>query len=238
MKPKARNRPPIGGHPSGRRVAAAADGHGGRPASGAGRRLRLYLAGLGLLVVVGAVTALVFSSDDSGSPAATVAGPPQASPPAATAVEGLQGIEVGPEAGKLFPDFALTEAGGAALARASLGGKPALIWFTTSYCVPCQIGAKPVKQLDDELGGQAFNVLVVFVDPYEPASALTEWRAKFGNADWLVALDADQALTRAVGLQFLDTKFLLDPTGVVRNVDFRVADDKYVGIIRRVVEAP
>ena len=142
-----------------------------------------------------------------------------------------------PAVGKRFPDFSLTEADGRRLTVSSLEGKPSIVWFTTSYCVPCQVGAREVARLDDELGGDAFNVLVVFVDPQEPASALRGWRERFANEDWLVALDEDVALANAVRLQVLDTKFLLDKDGTVRNIDYAVAGNDYVELIRKEVGA-
>lgn len=139
--------------------------------------------------------------------------------------------------GKRFPDFSLTEADGRPLTLSSLAGKPSLVWFTTSYCVPCQVGARAVSRVDDELGGERFKVLVVFVDPQEPSSALTSWRERFGNEDWLVALDSDAVLANAVRLVALDTKFLLDEEGTVRNIDYAVAGDDYVELIRKEVGA-
>ncbi len=137
--------------------------------------------------------------------------------------------------GALFPSFELTAAGsGDVLTRSSLKGKPSIVWFTTSYCVPCQIGASRVAPVDDELGGKAFNVLVVFVDPREPASALINWR-QFGRSDWRVALDRGNDLATKVGLRVLDTKFLLDRRGVIENVDFAVADNAYLGKVRKTV---
>lgn len=106
------------------------------------------------------------------------------------------------EEGNPFPTFSLTEAEGRTLTNDSLKGKPSIVWFTTSYCVPCQQGAALVSRLDDELGGEAFDVLVVFVDPNEPMSALTSWRAEFANEDWIVALDHGNELSEKVGLRF------------------------------------
>jgi len=140
------------------------------------------------------------------------------------------------EAGNLFPDFRVTEAGGRIVTRDSLRGKPAIVWFTTTYCVPCQIGAQRVAALDDELGGGAFNVLVLFVDPREPVSDLVSWRSRFANEDWLVALDADLALTQQMELRFLDTKFLLDPEGAIEDVDVNIADNEYLSRIKEAVE--
>lgn len=145
------------------------------------------------------------------------------------------GQEIPVEVGKPFPDFSVTEVDGKSITRDSLKGKPAIVWFTTSWCVPCQIGAKDVSRLDNELGGSAFNVLVIFVDPKENNTDLINWRRQFANSDWMLAFNQSE-LTERIGLKFLDSKFLLDKNGVVKNIDFQIADENYLNIIRQVVQ--
>jgi len=139
------------------------------------------------------------------------------------------------EEGNPFPHFSLTEADGRTLTNDSLKGKPSIVWFTTSYCIPCQQGAALVSRLDDELGGEAFDVLVVFVDPNEPMSALTSWRGEFANEDWIVALDDGNDLSEKVGLRFLDSKFLLGENGTIVNIDVAQADNRYLELVREEV---
>ena len=201
-----------------------------QPPEQAGRfpRQRQLLVGGAMLVVFGAVlAAALLVGRGSGAEGASPTGLPRAasSPPA----------DGNGEVGSPFPSFSLVEAGGRTLTRASLRGKPAIIWFTTSYCVPCQVGARTISRFDDELGGKRFDVLVVFVDPNESPTALTAWRDRYGSEDWLVTLDEDLALANRIGLRALDTKFLLDERGIVRNVDYTVADDRYVGVLRKIV---
>lgn len=136
--------------------------------------------------------------------------------------------------GQLFPEFTATEVDGGTITRDTLKGKPAIVWFTTTYCVPCQVGARRVATLDDELGGNAFDVLVLFVDPKERPEDLREWRRQFAREDWKVALDLD--LARRVELRYLDTKYLLDREGVIHNIDVAVADERYLQLIRGVVQ--
>lgn len=194
------------------------------------RRKRLpYMLGAAVVVVFVAVLAASLlvsggSGKDKGS---------EASVPSSVSAKGT-----GPEVGKLFPPFRLTDTGGRKLTRSSLRGKPSIVWFTTSYCVPCQVGAKSVAQLDDELGAGKFNVLVVFVDPSEPESALTEWKDSFANPGWLAALDDDNTLANEVGLRALDTKFLLASNGVIQDIDLDIADEDYLDLIKESVEEP
>ena len=81
--------------------------------------------------------------------------------PNESAVQNDSSVELA--VGGLFPEFNLVDIDGGIFTKGSFSDKPSIIWFTTSWCVPCQIGAKEVAKLDDELGGEAFDVFVVFV---------------------------------------------------------------------------
>ncbi|MGH7425661.1 MAG: TlpA family protein disulfide reductase [Candidatus Methylomirabilales bacterium] len=183
-------------------------------------RTRLWIAGIAVLVFVGVVVGLTLTKQKGPvSPAALPKGVEKTQ-------QGVVRLE------QPFPDFSVTEVGGRTLTRDSLGG-PAIVWFTTSYCVPCQLGAKEVAKLDDELGGRAFDVLVVFVDREETPADLKNWRREFANPDWMVAFDTD--LSQKVGLRSLDSKYLLDRNGVVLNMDFAMVGQKYLDVLRKAV---
>lgn len=140
--------------------------------------------------------------------------------------------------GASFPDFTVTEVDGRTVTSESLKGKASIVWFTTSWCVPCQIGAKEVARLDNELGGKAFEVLVVFVDPRETDADLVNWRKQFANSDWMVAFDNELTnLAKRINLKFLDSKFILDKNGVIKNIDFKIADENYLNTIREIIKA-
>jgi thiol-disulfide isomerase/thioredoxin len=141
------------------------------------------------------------------------------------------------EVGKPFPAFSFTDIDGRLVTKDSLSGKPTFIWFTTSYCIPCQQGAASVARLDDRLGGDAFNVVVVFVDPSEGRAALTSWRERFGRSDWLVALDPNDTFARAVHLRALDTKFLLDAQGDLQDVNLYPVDPAYLALLQQAAGA-
>lgn len=136
----------------------------------------------------------------------------------------------------VFPIFSLSDVDGNILTPDSFREKPSIIWFTTSWCVPCQIGAKKVAKLDDELGGKAFDVLVVFVDPRENEDDLRKWKQKFANEDWIVAFDNPvNPLSKKINLKYLDTKYLLDKNNIIQDIDSQIADERYLEIIKKIV---
>jgi len=179
-----------------------------------------------LVVIIGLV--LFFNNKINNSSNKTAEVQPLASPSTSSSLI----------VGNTFPDFKVTDVDGKTITRDSLKGKPAIIWFTTSWCVPCQIGAKEkVAPLDNTLGGSAFNVLVIFVDLSEKDSDLINWRKQFANPDWMVAFDNNLTnLAKRAGIRFLDSKFILDKNGVIKNFDFIQADDSYLNTIRKIVE--
>lgn len=213
-----------------RRALRAAQERAEREARRRRDLMRILVAGAMLIVFAGVLLGSVLIGGGSSEDGSEVSASSSATAPPSSLgkITGPQGVDVG----ESFPDFRLTEAGGERVTPESLRGKPAVVWFTTSYCVPCQVGATKVGPLDDELGGDAFNVLVVFVDPSEPTSALTSWREEFGNEDWMVAIDEKNALAKEVELRFLDSKFLLDPGGRIEDVDLEIVDDEYLERLR------
>lgn len=136
------------------------------------------------------------------------------------------------QVGKPFPDFRLTTVDGAQITTAKLAGGDTILWFTTSYCVPCQIGAVKYQPLAKELGAKAPTMLFVFVDPQEPAAALQGFRTKYALPQWQMALDTDTLGQRA-GVQVLDTKIFVDKSGVVRDINTVPVNDSYLTTVRR-----
>lgn len=137
--------------------------------------------------------------------------------------------------GKAFPIFSVIDIDGVSLSNESLKEKPTIIWFTTTWCTPCQIGAKKVAQLQKELGDNKLNVLVFFVDPRESTDDLRNWRNQFANPDWKLAFN--NGLAEKIGIKFLDSKYLLDKEGVIKDFNTSIVDDQYLALIRSVVSA-
>lgn len=131
-----------------------------------------------------------------------------------TAPEGINNGVTGLNVGNLAPDFQLTDSNGRIFSRSSLAGKPVMIFFTATWCVPCQIGAKGLLRYDRETGDNAFNVVIVFVDLSETSEQIKQWKKDFGGSDWLTALDTE-GMASNYQVRFLDTKYVLDKNGII-----------------------
>lgn len=144
-------------------------------------------------------------------------------------VEGLQ-------VGNIAPAFSLTDPQKGMITKKSLEGKPLFIFFTATYCTPCWFGAQNLARYDDETGGKAFNVLIVFVDENETDPQFIEWKSKFGRDDWYIAKGIEMANTYHV--QFLDTKYVFDKNGIIRWMDIKPLEYASIDpVMRQLLEA-
>lgn len=145
---------------------------------------------------------------------------------------------VGVLIGATSPDFQLTDISGKNFRKSDLLGKPVILWFTASYCIPCQIGAKEVKRLDDDMGvgGNTFDVVMIFIDPRETVDDLRWWKENFGNPDWYIAFGNEQIIAD-YKIRYLDTQYLLDKSGVIKNVaNSNVGYERYKNLIQPLLQ--
>lgn len=163
------------------------------------------IAGMGAVLALTAVVLLVVSGRSSFQGAA-----PQ------TTASGLAGVAVGDVA----PDFRLTDAYSRQVSRTSLiAGKPGLMFFTTTYCLPCIRGLQDLVRFERDVGSDRMNVVIVFVDPRENNEDLRWYRKQYVfPPTWYYAVDTDDMVVK-YRIRALDSKFVLDRQGVIRFAD-------------------
>jgi thiol-disulfide isomerase/thioredoxin len=120
--------------------------------------------------------------------------------------------------GSRAPEFTLNDPIRGVIDNKRLTDKPLFIFFTTTWCTPCQVGARELARYYDETN-KTFNVLIVFVDPNESDDSIIAWKKNYGRDDWYIAKGYDMALK--YNIKYLDSKYAIDKDGIIRYFDVR-----------------
>lgn len=164
------------------------------------QRMAALVVGIGVLAIFGVVLGLHFSSTPS-STSNTRMGTTRA-------------------VGLLAPEGSFTTTSGQQLSVASLRGKPAVLWFVTTWCSSCQAGTQTMAQNVSHL--QSDGVRVVEVELYGDLGQSGPSIASFGqqlagkqydNSDWTFAT-ASSVMTRTYDPgSYLDIYYFLNAQG-------------------------
>ena len=120
---------------------------------------------------------------------------------------------IGSSVGDIAPDFSITDTYGSSYSLSQFKGKPVVFAYFATWCIPCQIEANNVKQVDDETGGNAFEVFQIGVDSKESSDDLKNFKTQYGNEDWIVGFGFDVAEQYKV--RNLDTTLIIDSEGKI-----------------------
>lgn len=169
------------------------------------RRRRIWVSTIAatILAVVGLVLGLHFAT-----------GTARAAPPAA------------PATGRGAPGGTFTLLSGKTLDVASLRGRPALLWFVTTWCSSCQVGTQSMAAniAKFDAAGVPVYEIEVYRDLDQSGPSMTQFSqalagSELANPDWNFAVSS-QALTQSYDPQsYLDIYYLLDANGQVAYVN-------------------
>lgn len=122
-----------------------------------------------------------------------------------------------PLVGKPAPDFALQDLDGNEVRLADFRGRPTLVYFWASWCLPCRTEFPLLKQaLVDHAADHLAVLGVIFKDTPENAGP---FMTAYG-ATWPALVDAGGATAAAYSVNVPPLTFYLDASGVVRTVSF------------------
>jgi cytochrome c biogenesis protein CcmG/thiol:disulfide interchange protein DsbE len=131
----------------------------------------------------------------------------------------LPGGDVGAQKGKIAPDFLLERLAGGTLRLSDLRGKPVLVNFWASWCLPCREETPQLEQAYDANKAGGLEIVAVNLQEADPIAQafVDEWLIPYP-----VVMDrrGDVARTWHVGggSQGLPVSFFLDADGVVQKV--------------------
>ena len=147
--------------------------------------------------------------------------------------------ELSYQAGGLFEDFTLPEAGAQELSLRQFRGRVVLVnfWFTT--CAPCLEEIPMLQEVLDEYHGEGFRILAL--DPLQAditgdPSVLDEWIAQNPGYDFRFLEDSvDPPVAQLAGVSVFPTNFILDRRGVIHSVHGQLEQETLVSIVEELL---
>jgi cytochrome c biogenesis protein CcmG/thiol:disulfide interchange protein DsbE len=123
----------------------------------------------------------------------------------------------GPLVGKSAPAFSLQTLNGGTVSLASLKGRPIVLNFWASWCIPCRDEAPVLRDLSEKQSANGLAVVgVVFSD--KNLTAVRKFTQDYALA-YPSLLDPNLGTSIAYGVSGVPETFFIDKEGVVRGYD-------------------
>jgi len=181
---------------------------------------RRLLALAGLAAIVGAAVSVLFAADLLGNQAGGEGIEPVElvqTPPIAGAA-----LDVGPEAGKLAPDFVISDFDGTRHRLSDYRGQVVYVNFWATWCVPCQLELPDIQTLEREYAGDLVVITVNRREPLGRAETFLERLPTREGPDGVSftanGMDPDDALYAEYRALGMPSSFFIDPYGRMTKV--------------------
>lgn len=122
-----------------------------------------------------------------------------------------------PLIGQPAPDFSLQTVDGQTVSVSSLRGRPVIVNFWASWCVPCRDEFPLLVAAYQKYSGQGLEILGVIHD--DGPQTATDFARTYG-ATWPLLLDGDHTAWNAFKGAFLPVSYYIDRAGVIRAVSY------------------
>lgn len=121
-----------------------------------------------------------------------------------------------PQKGFLAPDFALETPGGESLALAGLRGRPVVVNFWASWCLPCRSEMPAVQNVYNDYG-EAVSILAINTTYQDALPNALDFVAEHGLL-FPILLDTGGSVSRLYTVTSLPTTFFIGADGIIREV--------------------
>jgi len=156
--------------------------------------------------------------EPSREPAAANA-PTENTPPATPSTEPKQvsAIEVGPQTGKLAPDFNFIDAEGKSVSLSDLRGKSVMLNFWATWCGPCKYEMPTIQQLSQDKKRSEEGLVLLTINIGESADKVQRFMIENGLS-FPVLLDIQKSITRAYNVRAIPTTFFIGQDGIISEI--------------------
>lgn len=183
----------------------------------AGRRLRFWRSVAFPLLVVAAIAAAIwwleYRPGANEAPLSPISG--ERYGPVALPALVPPGLEIGPQVGKLAPNFLLEALDGGEIRLSDLRGQAVVLNFWATWCRPCRREMPQFVAAYDRYRDQ--GLIIVAVDLQEGRGTIQRFADDFG-LDFPIGIDRRGEVAKKYRLLGLPTTYFIDRDGVIRSV--------------------
>lgn len=131
----------------------------------------------------------------------------------------LPPVTISPRPGFVAPAIALPQANGETLALSALHGQVVIVNFWASWCGPCRAEMPTLEKLYQAERERGLTILAVNSTVQDDKGAVAAMQREFGLS-FPIVFDRDGETGQRYGIRMLPTTFIVDRTGVIREVFF------------------
>lgn len=134
-----------------------------------------------------------------------------------TAPPGVAVTAIGPEVGKLAPDFEFSDMAGKRLKISDFRGQPVMLNFYASWCTPCRREMPDIQKLLERHKGE--GLAVIAMNRGERLSQARGFLEDLGVDFTVEGMDPSQAVYQeylAFPIEFMPISIFIDKDGVIR----------------------
>ncbi len=128
---------------------------------------------------------------------------------------------VGPNVGKVAPDFTLMDLDGQPVSLSDFRGRPVMINFWASWCNPCRYEMPIIESVYRDRLDRGLVVLAVSIDDSPQAAADFIHQ---GGFTFPVLLDTNKRVANQYRVRPIPTTFFVDGEGVIRDIHIGAMD--------------
>lgn len=132
-----------------------------------------------------------------------------------------------PAPGKKAPSFELKTLDGETISLESLRGRPVLVNFWATYCMPCRVEMPVLQQIQESPEWRARGLAILAVNIGEPAGLVRSFVEVF-DLSFTVLIDSSQIVTRTYNAALIPTTYFINKDGIINEIKvgaiFSIAD--------------
>jgi peroxiredoxin len=126
-------------------------------------------------------------------------------------------IGVGPQVGKLAPDFEFTDAEGNSTSLSNLRDKYIILNFWQTWCQPCKYEMPLLQDLAYDQEKADNGLILLTVNSGESADTVQRFMKERGFS-FPVLLDVQKGISRSYNVRFIPTTFFIGRDGIISNI--------------------